>query len=158
MKPNLVSRAFVVCLLWPVCVSAQSDTLPVKTVVESSAASFRAPRTLVLRAAERMPEEHYNFRPTPEVRTFAQLLGHIADGYRLVCATASGEPLPADVQENEKTKARKGELIEALTTASEYCDRAHEQLAGPKGTEVIEWANRKHPRATVLFSTTSHVW
>jgi uncharacterized damage-inducible protein DinB len=158
MGPKLTRHVLAICLLWPVCGSAQSETLPVKTVVESSAASFRAPRTFVLRAAERMPDEHYGFRPTPEVRTFAQLLGHIADGYRLVCATALGEPLPADVQENEKTKTGKAELIEALIKTAEYCDRAHEQLSGPKGAEMTDWARARHPRATVLFSNTSHAW
>jgi hypothetical protein len=34
----------------------------------------------VTRAAAKMPEEKYAFRPTPEVRTFAQLIGHLAGG------------------------------------------------------------------------------
>jgi uncharacterized damage-inducible protein DinB len=138
--------------------SAQSDTLPVKTIVESSAAMFRSPKTFILRAAEKMPDEHYAFRPTPEVRTFAQLLGHIADGYTLVCASAVGDPLPTDIQQTEKTKSTKAELVAALTKASEYCDRAHETLAGAKGGEMIDWFGRKHPRATVLFFNSSHAW
>lgn len=32
----------------------------------------------VLRSAEKMPEENYSFRPAPRVRTFGELLGHIA--------------------------------------------------------------------------------
>jgi uncharacterized damage-inducible protein DinB len=137
---------------------AQDDSLPVKTVVDSSAAMFRAPRTFILRAAEKMPEEHYAFRPTPDVRTFAQLLGHIADGYTLVCASAAGDPLPREVQQTEKTKTTKAELIEALTKTGEYCERAHAQLAGARGAEPIDWFGGKHPRATVLFFNSSHAW
>ena len=156
---TIASRlAVVACLLSPAVAFAQSETLSVKTVVESSAALFRAPKTFILRAAEKMPEEHYGFRPTPEVRTFAQLLGHIADGYTLVCASALGEPLPKDIQQTEKTKSTKADLVAALTKTSEYCDRAHEQLAGPKGSEMIDWFGRKHPRATVLFFNSSHAW
>ncbi|RPI24774.1 MAG: DinB family protein [Acidobacteria bacterium] len=36
-------------------------------------------KNLIIRAAEKMPEEHYGFKPTPEVRSFGQLLGHVAD-------------------------------------------------------------------------------
>ena len=153
-----VPVALVASLLWPAAVAAQADTLAVKTVVESSAAMFRAPRNYIIRAAEKLPEEHYAFRPTPEVRTFGQLLGHIADGYMLVCASALGDPLPADVQTNEKTKTSKADLVAVLTKTSEYCDRAHQQLAGAKGGEMMDWFGGKHPRATVLFFNSSHAW
>ena len=46
----------------------------------------------VTRAAAKMPDEHYPFRPTPEVRTFAQLIGHLADAnYRLCSVLADCE-------------------------------------------------------------------
>ena len=40
----------------------------------------------VTRAAAKMPEEHYPFRPTPDVRTFAQLIGHLADANYRLCS------------------------------------------------------------------------
>ena len=33
----------------------------------------------LLRAAEIMPEEHYSFRTVPEVRTFGEMIAHVAD-------------------------------------------------------------------------------
>ena len=146
------------CVLTPLVAFGQSETLPVKVIADSSAVMFRSPRTFILRAAEKMPEENYGFQPTPEVRTFAQLLGHIADGYTLVCASALGEPLPADIRENEKTKTTKAQLIAALTKTSDYCDRAHVQLSGPKGAEMMDWFGSKHPRVSVLFFNSSHAW
>ena len=146
------------CILSPLAAFAQSETVPVKVIADSSAVMFRSPRSFILRAAEKMPEEHYKFQPTPEVRTFAQLLGHIADGYTLVCASALGEPLPADIRQNEKTKTTKVELIAALTKTSEYCDGAHAQLSGPKGAEMMDWFGTKHPRVSVLFFNSSHAW
>ncbi len=150
--------SFVVLLVAPAAADAQSDTLPVKAVAESSAAMFKAPKTYILRAAEKMPDEHFGFRPTPDVRTFAQLLGHIADGYRLVCATAVGDPLPTDIQQIEKSRTTKAELITALQDSTTYCDRAHDQLAGVKGTEIIDWFGGRHPRVSVLFFNSSHAW
>jgi uncharacterized damage-inducible protein DinB len=155
-------RLMIVCGLaagMPSFALAQSDSLPVKTVADSSLVMFASPRNYILRAAEKMPDEHFAFRPTPEVRTFAEILGHIADGHYLVCSMSLGEKPPnADIQHNEKTKRTKSELIQVLTQSAEYCDRAHAQLAGPRGAEVIDWFGAKHPRVTTLFFNTGHDW
>ena len=156
--PSRTTACLFVLLLAPVAAHAQSETLTVKTIAESSAAMFKSPKTFILRAAEKMPEEHYGFRPTPDVRTFGEVLGHIADGYRLVCAMAVGDKMPEDIRQNEKTKKTKAELVQALTEASAYCDTAHEQLSGPKGAERIDWFGGKHPRVTVLYFNSSHAW
>jgi uncharacterized damage-inducible protein DinB len=149
----------VVAATLPVPALAQSNTLSAKAVVDSSAAMFKAPRSYILRAAEKMPEEHYTFRPTSDVRTFAEILGHIADGHYLVCSMSLGEKSPnPEMQHNEKTKRTKAELIQALTESAAYCDRAHTQLAGPRGTEMIDWFGTQHPRATTLFFNTGHDW
>jgi uncharacterized damage-inducible protein DinB len=83
-------------------------------------------RDYILRAAEQMPEADYSFRPTPEVRSFGQLIGHIAGGQNLFCARALGE---RGVSEDsiEKTKTTKAELVEALRKSNEYCERAYAQ-------------------------------
>jgi len=143
----------------PAIAAAQSDSLPVKTVADSSLAMFRAPRNYILRAVEKMPDEHFMFRPTPDVRTFAEILGHVADGHYLVCSMALGEKSPnLEMQHNEKTKRTKPELLEILKESADYCDRAHAALAGPKGAEVIDWFGTKHPRVTTLFFNTGHDW
>jgi uncharacterized damage-inducible protein DinB len=49
------------------------------------AASLRTVRANTIRIAEEIPEEKYSFKPTPESRSIAQLLTHIAvgSGYQL---------------------------------------------------------------------------
>src|SRR4026207_1674803 len=47
-------------------------------------------RSLVLRTAEKVPENLYEFKPTPEVRSLGSVLGHIADGNNLACGKAGG--------------------------------------------------------------------
>src|SRR5262249_48651378 len=59
-------------------------------------------------AAAKMPEEEYAFKPDPAVRSFAQILGHIADANYLFCSPALGEKNPAPGI--EKTKTTKPEL------------------------------------------------
>ena len=48
----------------------------------------------ITRAAEKMPEEHYAFKPTKDVRSFGQLVGHIADASFGFCSAVTGEKPP----------------------------------------------------------------
>src|SRR5712692_11958626 len=60
------------------------------------------------RAAEKMPEEEYAFKPDPAVRSFGQILGHIADADFLFCSAVLGED--SSSPGIEKTKTTKAEL------------------------------------------------
>jgi len=44
----------------------------------------------IARAADLVPADKYTYRPAPTVRTFGQLIGHIADGLNYYCARAGG--------------------------------------------------------------------
>ena len=75
------------------------------------------------KAAEEMPAEEYAFRPTPEVRTFAQLIGHVVNANRFFCAQAAGEKPQAMV--NYERVADKAVLVEALKRSLADCDRVY---------------------------------
>ena len=66
----------------------------------------------VIRSAEKVPEDLYAFRPTPDVRTMGQLYGHIADALFAMCATAAGSKPPRTGI--EKSVTAKAELVAAL--------------------------------------------
>jgi uncharacterized damage-inducible protein DinB len=74
-------------------------------------------------AAELMPAADYAFKPTAEVRTFAQLIGHVAFANFLMCAQAVGEKPPAANYEQLTDKAQ---LVKALSDSLSYCDRIYE--------------------------------
>ena len=76
---------------------------------------------IAVRAAEKMPEESYSFKPSPDVRSFGQLVGHAADANFMFAAMAAGEkPIPRDV---EKTKTSKADLVAALKESFAECDK-----------------------------------
>lgn len=78
----------------------------------------------VLRAAEQMPESLYSFRPTPAVRSFGELVGHVADAQYMFCASALGEKAPT-TSSFEKSATKKADLVKAMQDASAYCQRAY---------------------------------
>jgi uncharacterized damage-inducible protein DinB len=76
--------------------------------------------------AEELPESTYAYKPTPGVRSFGQLIGHVAGAQYMICAAALGEPNRAE-DEIEKTRKTKGELVAALKASTQYCARAYAQ-------------------------------
>ncbi len=75
-----------------------------------------------VRAAEKMPEESYGFKPTPEVKTFGQFVGHLADSNMAMCRAAMGEPFKFS-DEIEKGKSSKADLVKALKDSYAFCDK-----------------------------------
>jgi len=60
----------------------------------------------LMKAADQMSEADYAFTPTPQVRSFGQLLAHVADLNYLFCSAAMGaQPPVGDVEKNRTTKA-----------------------------------------------------
>lgn len=108
----------------------------------------------VIRSAEKMPEENYSFRPAPRVRTFGELLGHIAqEQYLFFCGPVKGEHKAADI---EKTKTSKKDLIAALHESFEYCDGVYNSMTDAKLVEVVDVGGSKRTKSGLLWSNINH--
>jgi uncharacterized damage-inducible protein DinB len=92
-------------------------------VMAATIPEYERVKEYLLRSAEQMPDEHYAFKPTPAVRSFGELLGHIATTQYVFCAAARNEPNP-QTEEFEKTRTAKAGLVAALRASFEYCDSA----------------------------------
>src|SRR5260370_37623488 len=60
-------------------------------------------KTILVSSAEKMPEENYNFKPTEAVRSYGQIVGHVADAQYMFCSLALGESNPGLKVEQTKT-------------------------------------------------------
>ena len=107
-----------------------------------------------VRAAEKMPEENYSFKPTPEVRSFGQLVGHVADANYSFCAQAAGEPNPN--KNIEKTKTSKADLVAAIKDSVAYCNKTYGSMTDAKGSEMTKFGNANLARITLLSLNTAH--
>ena len=106
------------------------------------------------RAAEKMPEEEYAFKPDPASRSFGQILGHIADAGYLFCSTVLGESSPSPGI--EKTKTTKAELRAALHDAFTYCNRAYEALTDAGANETVKAFGQERNKLGALWFNASH--
>jgi len=106
------------------------------------------------RAAEKMPEEEYAFKPDPGVRSFGQIVGHVADANYLFCSAVLGEANPAPGI--EKSKTTKTELKASLHDAFTYCGRAYEALTDAGATELVKAFGGERNKLGVLWFNASH--
>lgn len=113
-------------------------------------------RDYVIRAAEKMAAADYAFRPTPDVRTFAQQIAHIADDQYNLCAPARGEKRPAAYTAIEDSLSTKAELVPALKAAFTYCDAAYGTLTDASGMQPS--LGRDRNRFSMLNWNLWHTW
>jgi hypothetical protein len=85
--------------------------------------NYQRTKDLVLRAADKMPEDGYAMKATPQVRSYAQILLHIAQGQEMICGGIFNQPGRAD-----QTKTAKADVIAELKKSFDICDRAYDFL------------------------------
>jgi hypothetical protein len=89
--------------------------------VKALASAWNRAKRLNVASAEKMPEANYAFKPTPEVRSFGEIIGHLANEHYAICSDVKGEANPQNATNFEK-KTTKADLIKALNDSYAYCD------------------------------------
>jgi len=159
VKTKLIAL-FAASMALPVALLAQQappapSTPPANPITASEKGLYSFMSGAVVHAAEKMPEENYSFKPTPDVRSFGQLVGHEADANYNFCSLAIGEPNPS--KGIEKTKTSKADLVAALKDAVAYCNKAFDKMDDTKGAEITTLFGSMHvARLTVFSLNTAH--
>ena len=121
---------------------AQTSILaPVKTQWDNA-------RTLVEGIVAQVPEDLYDFRPTPEVRSFREQFTHLIDENFRFMAQAAGETPPMEKSAIEQLKGR-DDILQALKDSYDYGAKvwmgmtdqtAMEMISGRGGQPQPRWA------------------
>ena len=109
---------------------------------------------VITRSAEKMTEEDYNYKPTPDVRSFAAIVGHVADAQYSFCSAVLGEKSPG--LNIEKTKTSKADLVAAVKAAFAYCDKAYAFVTEANGGDKVSFFGGQRARLSVLSFNTMH--
>jgi uncharacterized damage-inducible protein DinB len=112
-------------------------------------------RGWILGAAERMPEEHYAFKPTPDVRSFGELIAHVANTQYTFCSAARKMENPNKAN-LEKTATTKAALIAAAKDAFAFCDPAYEMSADTALSEEVKFGPRPVAAGYALTFNVAH--
>jgi uncharacterized damage-inducible protein DinB len=107
----------------------------------------------VTKAAEQMPEAKYSYQPTKEVRTFGQLIGHIADSNYFFCGTAKGEKAP---EPGAEKMTKKADLQKALAESFAYCDAVYASLNDTTGAAPVKVEGMDETKLSTMSFNTAH--
>ena len=106
-------------------------------------------------AAEKMPAESFAFKPTPEVRSFGELIGHLANEHYLLCSPLKGEANPMAKVDFEKTTG-KTELVKAINDSNAYCDAAYASMKDEAKTIASFSETRRDTPFRVMLLNVTH--
>jgi uncharacterized damage-inducible protein DinB len=107
--------------------------VPFASYLQSQYATIKR---VTIATAEKMPVEHYAFRPVPEVRTFAQILGHVVETNYFFCNAVKGGANPAAGRKLEAI-ADKAEMVQVVKEGFAYCDGEFAKLTDQNLTEML---------------------
>jgi uncharacterized damage-inducible protein DinB len=133
---------------------APKSTASANPLVDGAKMDYQMVKAYVTKSAEQVPENLYAFKPTPEVRTFGQLFGHIADSNYAICSSAAGEKPP--VANVEKTKSAKSDLVKAVGESFAYCDKVFDSLTDAGAPAMVSFFGRPLAKLSVMTFNTSH--
>ena len=107
----------------------------------------------MIAAAEAMPENQYNFKPSPDIRTYGALMAHVVDAQGRTCAAVAGSTPP----ESAGSKTAKADLVAAMKASFDICDGVFNSLTDEDATKTVS-AGRGGPRSkfAVLWGVIVH--
>jgi uncharacterized damage-inducible protein DinB len=151
--------AFLVVMFVRVPAMAQTSDGSFEALSPSMAAVAKTMHATIRRnlaeAADAMPADDYAFKPTPEVRSFGQLVGHVANANFFFCSQAKGEKSPG-MGDYEKV-SDKAALPTALRESLAYCDGVYDTTTDANFGQVVKMVSGNDAsRGSVLVFNTTH--
>ena len=131
-------------------IAAQAQAPP--SVAASAKGAYNRIKTNFIKAAEKMPEENYSFKPVDAVETFGQRVAHIADPQIASCSALTGERKTGAA----KSKTSKADLVAAIKESFDACDKAFDALTDANALEPVAAGRGQQPRIAVLYGLIVH--
>jgi uncharacterized damage-inducible protein DinB len=106
----------------------------------------------ILKSADAMPESKYSYRPTKEVRSFAEILDHVADISYILCSNAKGEAPPATAS----AKGSKAEIMAYVQGSFDYCDGVYAGFTDAHLNDPADFFGFKTNKMFILTQVGNH--
>ncbi|QHN02105.1 DinB family protein [Granulicella sp. WH15] len=105
----------------------------------------------VIKAAEKMPAADYQYKPTPDIRTFARVVNHITEAQFHSCGAINHTPWDASKMPSDT--ASKEEIVAALKASFDECDKAY---ASVLDGELLQVGQAKRSKLGIAWGNVSH--
>ena len=106
----------------------------------------------IMKSADAMPESKYSYRPTKDVRSFGEIVTHVADISYILCSNVKGEATPATAT----AKGSKTEIIAYLKGSFDYCDRVYSGFTDAHLNDPADFWGAKTNKMFILTQVGNH--
>ncbi len=129
------------------CALAQTNP-----VIAEQKMAYESNRNNLIKAAEKMPEADYSFKPTPEMQSFGERIAHIA-GQMGTCSMLTGERKPNPAM----GKTSKNDIVAALKASFDACDAAWASMNDKTAAEMVAGrGGQQRSKLSMLIGNTTH--
>jgi len=149
------SSLFLFLIATPLLAQQQQAADPARVAVTAARANWISAHNYIVRSAELMSEADFAFKPVATVRTFAQIVGHVADDEMAWCAQILGEPMKQT--QFEKTLTAKADVVKAIREAGTYCEKAYSMTDAQAAALTNIW-NSQTPKIRGMMDNATHDW
>jgi uncharacterized damage-inducible protein DinB len=155
---RVVKVAALAVFACSITIGAQAPIKPGNPISDAIRSGWNGAKRNMLGSVKVMPEAKYGFKPVDTVRTYGQILAHVAGANYEFCAAARGEKPPFSEDHFEKTATTPAAIAKALQDSVTYCDAAYVALTDASGVEIINgpFGSSKEARAVGLMANTNH--
>ena len=149
MHMNRLSKSIVLATpLYASALLAQTSA----TIAAEAKQAYNTVKNNILKSAETMPDENYAFKPTPDIRSFGEVLGHVVESQMRTCGAITGGQKSASIA----AKETKTQIMAALNDAFAECDKAYDSLTDANASEVIKTPRGQRTRLGALIGNVMH--
>lgn len=131
------------------CAEAQAPSSGMSAEITQT---YTAVKNNVMKSAEKMPDEGYSYKPMPDIRSFAEVLDHVADSQMRTCGVVAGDEKKASAA----GKTTKADVMAALNDAFAECDKAFGSLSDANAAEMIKTPTGQKSRLGLLSGISGH--
>jgi len=150
-----MKRIVLTIVALAVTVTAAEAQNPISDGIRSS---WNGVKRNISESAEQMPEANYAFKPVDTVRSFGEILAHVAGANYVFCASAKGEKSPFAEDYFEKGAQTKAAIVKAVADSHAYCDGAYTALTDATAGQMVNnpFGSGQGPRAGQLIANAGH--
>jgi len=151
----VLANALLALLVSPLFTRAQAPSASqgqAPSTADAIRQYYNGVKNNILKAADKMPDDGYSFKPTPEQRSFGGWIAHVADAQTAGCSRALGTPKAPSAA----SKTTKADLVAALKDSFDTCDAAYAALTDSNAGDTVQSYRGATTRLAALAGNVVH--
>jgi uncharacterized damage-inducible protein DinB len=157
-KRVAVALLLAIALASPASAQTPPAAVSANPISDAIRGQWNGVKRNIQQSADLMSAENYEYRPVDGVRTFGEILAHVAGANYVICAAAKTEKTPFSEDHFEKAATTRPAIIKATADAIAYCDAVYAALTDATAGQAVPspFGPTQTTRANVLVLNIAH--